>query len=464
MVEKLTDYFRIMFPFILEKKMAPPLVSRTEFIFSSIIYNGYSYVAKIKNTDGYIPSFKFYIDYCDKFLYINYLALISLKLLNSTYPSTVLTEFIIKKTNELDNNPKYLGFLVQYTQQLATVEKELRDYYNYRNTDGWIQGNDQVVIPNSQYRIDPYNKINTSLIVENSWCQVAKNKQWAALVGEIRGLFSLEVVNKLKEDAYAYYKTLNLKQLMNEVLNVSLNLNEKEKMTAEFWGGGNAGVGDSVTPPAYFIYFYICYLDNHYLDVVKQFTYYHMISCGLFQSSIITWGVKFKLLDPRPIQSIRINNPDTPINYYFGESNTNIWQPYQTSVSWTPPFPDFYSGHSCFSNVASTILTELLGEDIIDKDINLVPNELWWLTLNYPKDYNVPTKLTNIILPKDSSKVIPNTPTVPTNIGPFTTWNELSENAAQSRIYGGIHHRGSKEYGSIIGKEIARLTIDYFLS
>jgi len=462
MQNKLTDYFRILFPFILEKRFAPPLVSRTQFIFSSIIYNGYSYVSNIKNTDGYIPSFKFTIECDEQFWYVNYLSVLSLKFLNSTYPSKILTEFIINKMSELDNIPMYLSFLVKYTEQLAIVEKELREYYDKRNLDGWVKANEQVVIPNSQYRIDPYNKINESLIVPNSWCQVAGNRQFAALFGEVVGLFPQQVVNKLKEDSYAYYKTLDLEKLMQEVLDVSLNLNEKEKMISEFWAGGMAGTGDSVTPPAYFIYFYICYLDNHYLSLEKQFIYYHIISCGLFESAIITWSIKYKLLDPRPIQSIRLNNPDTPIDYYFGESNTNVWLPYQLGPSWTPSFPDFYSGHSCFSNVATTILSELLGSDIVLKDINLVPNELWWLTLNYPKTYDVPTKLTNIILPKDSSLIIPNTPETPINIGPFTTWDELSENAAQSRIYGGIHHRASKEYGTIIGRQIAKLTLDYF--
>ncbi len=462
MMQKLTDYFRALNPFILQRKFAPPLVSRTEFIFSSIIYNGYSYISDLKNTDGYVPSFKFKIDCFEKFWYVNYLALVSLKFLLSTYPSTVLAEFIVKKTAELDSNNEYLDFLVKYTEDLGKVEKELKEYYDFRNTDGWVRANDQVTIPNSQYRIDPYNPINSDLIVANSWCQIAGNIQWSAKFGEVRQLFPEEVTNKLKNDAYAYYNTLNLEKLQNEVLEVSLNLNQKEKMISEFWLGGNLGVGDSITPPAYFIYFFICYIDGHNIDFEKQFIYYHIISCGLFQAAITTWGIKYKLLDPRPIQAIRLNNPDTPIDYYFGESNTNVWLAYQQTPSGTPSFPDFFSGHSSFSGVAATILTELLGGDIFLKDINLVPNELWWLTLNYPKDYDVPTKLTNIILPTDSSLVIPNTPTQPVDIGPFFTWNDLANNAAMSRLYGGIHHRASVDYGVAFGNQIGELTLSYF--
>lgn len=460
--KKLTEYFRIVNPFILERKFAPPIVSRTVFIFSSVIYNGYSYVSNLKNTDGYVPSFKFKIECNERFWYLNYLSLLSLKFLDSTYPSTVLTEFIVKKMAELDSIHLYLGFLVKYTEQLGIVEKELREYYDQRNLDGWVTSNEQITIPNSQYRIDPFNKINESLIVSNSWCQVAGNRQFAARFGQVEGLFPQEVVDKIREDAFAYYKTLDLEKLMQEVLEVSLNLDEKQKMTAEFWAGGMAGVGDSITPPGYFLFFYICYLDNHFLDLEKQIVYYHILSCGLFQSAIITWGIKYKLLDPRPIQAIRLNNPDTTIDYYFGESNTNVWLPYQQGPGWTPPFPDFYSGHSCFSFTAATILSELLGSDIVFKDINLVPNELWWLTTNFPKTYDIPTKLTNIILPKDSSLIIPNTPQTPINIGPYATWDDLAENAAQSRILGGIHHRASKEYGIIVGKKIAKLTLDYF--
>ncbi len=268
--------------------------------------------------------------------------------------------------------------------------------------------------------------------------------------GDIRGLTNTININKYLHKIFA---KINLKSEAKDVLNISLTLTPEQKAIAEFW----AGIGGSVTPPGFFNMFLYGYFVSNPTDNLTQVEYFYKLNCGLFEASIVCWGMKYECLQCRPIQSIRINYPNIPIDYYFGKSNTNLWTPYQESRLYTPPFPDYISGHSTFSSSASTILTNLLGDNLHKLNINLTKDEFIMLSPIFKTMDEKSMNITNIIVPAKSSNIVPNTPVKPIELK-FDTWSDLSKSAGISRIYGGIHYPSSNtialKIGAYIGNKI----------
>ena len=67
--------------------------------------------------------------------------------------------------------------------------------------------------------------------------------------------------------------------------------------------------------------------------------------------------------------------------------------------------------------------------------------------------------LTDIIVLPDSSNIEPNVPHEYVLLN-FKTWDELSESAGVSRIYGGIHYPSSNTIAFETGKMIAAILLD----
>ena len=85
----------------------------------------------------------------------------------------------------------------------------------------------------------------------------------------------------------------------------------------------------------------------------------------------------------------------------------------------TPPFPEYTSGHSVVSGAAATALTSIFGEDFSFEDDTETP-------------YGLP-------------------------IRKFNSFNEAADEAAISRMYGGIHYRAAVEVGVGQGRKIGAL-------
>lgn len=126
---------------------------------------------------------------------------------------------------------------------------------------------------------------------------------------------------------------------------------------------------------------------------------YTATAFALMDAFISCWNTKYHY---------NLLRPETYINRYID----NTWEPYLQ----TPPFPEYTSGHSVISNAAATILTNIFGEDTPFLDTT---QRLWgW-----------PDRM-------------------------FESVNEAAWEAAESRIYGGIHYREAVEAGFQEGKEI----------
>ncbi|PWJ60082.1 PAP2 superfamily protein [Dyadobacter jejuensis] len=132
---------------------------------------------------------------------------------------------------------------------------------------------------------------------------------------------------------------------------------------------------------------------------------YLMTSIALFDGFISCWDEKYRS------QLIR---PETFINAHIDES----WRP----ALQTPPFPEYTSGHSVISTAAAVVLTALIGDDHAFDDHTEV-------------EYGLPVRS-------------------------FTSFRHACNEAAISRLYGGIHYRSAIEQGQLQGDLVGRQVLE----
>jgi hypothetical protein len=134
-------------------------------------------------------------------------------------------------------------------------------------------------------------------------------------------------------------------------------------------------------------------------DRAKAFT---VTSIALFDAFISCWDEKYRS---------DLIRPETYINRYIDIE----WKP----LLQTPAFPEYTSGHSVVSSAASMVLTEMFGENFAFNDSSEV-------------DFDLPVRS-------------------------FQSFNEASQEAAVSRLYGGIHYRPAIENGVSQGQNVGRM-------
>ena len=141
---------------------------------------------------------------------------------------------------------------------------------------------------------------------------------------------------------------------------------------------------------------------SNFLDTVNA---YVNVSIALFDSFISCWDEKWDTLVVRP---------ETLINKHYDEE----WLP----VLQTPPFPAYTSGHSVISRAAALTLTDLFGDNFTFTDTT----EL---------EYGLPQRSYNSFI-------------------------HAAEEAAISRLYGGIHYMMAIEEGVNQGQNVGKYIVD----
>ena len=224
---------------------------------------------------------------------------------------------------------------------------------------------------------------------------------------------------------------------VNEVLDLSMNLNGTQKAIAEYW---EAGPGTSY-PPGVWMEFTNGLIRDRQIGLDQAVQLSFSVAQSLFDAGIAAWATKYTFDSVRPITAIR--------QLYYGKSTTangtpltdwrktaitgDQWQPYQNPGALTPNFPDVASGHSTFSTAASSVLRNLLGSNLFGKSVTLANN---------------------------ASRYSPNGfDGVSGGSGPSITlaWPYLSgaaEQAGISRLYGGIHFNDGNWRGQMIGAQV----------
>ncbi len=142
--------------------------------------------------------------------------------------------------------------------------------------------------------------------------------------------------------------------------------------------------------------------DSSFDDTLYAYT---KTSIAIADAFISCWDEKYRS---------NLIRPETLINEHFDDN----WKP----VLQTPPFPEYTSGHSVVSGAAAIALTDIFGDNFaFDDDTEI--------------RYGLPVRS-------------------------FNSFNEAADEAAISRMYGGIHYRKAVEVGVKQGRDLGHFVLE----
>lgn len=184
-----------------------------------------------------------------------------------------------------------------------------------------------------------------------------------------------------------------------EVYNTVQTLTAEQRAMAAFWSDDP---GNTATPPGHAIAILKQVLEEEDASLALAAEAFAKVGMGVHDAFISCWHAKYSYNLVRPI---------TVIHQYIDADFTILLT--------TPPFPEYPSGHSVQSGAAAQILTDLFGDDYAFTD-------------------HLHESRTDIDGRARS----------------FSSFYDFAQEAAISRLYGGIHYRSAIEVGIEQGKEI----------
>jgi hypothetical protein len=203
-------------------------------------------------------------------------------------------------------------------------------------------------------------------------------------------------------------------ELAKEVYQVGKKLTENERFIASYWDcnpfaintSGHMSIGfKKISPGGHWMNITGIATAKANLDLDKGIMVHALVAATLMDAFISCWDEKYR--------SSRIR-PETVITRYIDPK----WQP----LLQTPPFPEYTSGHSVISTAVSEALTYLLGDNFTFRDDTEVI-------------FDLPTR-------------------------DFKSFRQAAEEAAISRLYGGIHYRDAIENGQVQGRAIGQFVVE----
>jgi hypothetical protein len=230
-------------------------------------------------------------------------------------------------------------------------------------------------------------------------------------------------------------------------------------MTAEFWAGGPF----TVSPPGMMIWIWANYMECAQIAHTRDFpTFLYSgfdLAIHLFEVGRLVWGLKKENMEARPIQYIRNLYRAQTLTKYDGTSYLGAsWVPFQATNFVTPPFPDFPSGHSAFSQSFANVMNVWFSGSIETiqmtlKTLNLLsPTFNGWQTRPFGS-FQI-GKGTSEIQPS----VVPNT----TITLSWPTWQAMADSSGISRQYGGIHCASAHSGSVALANELHSILIPYW--
>ena len=230
------------------------------------------------------------------------------------------------------------------------------------------------------------------------------------------------------------YPDPRYEQEASEIVALSAALGDREKMLAEYFADGP----NSEFPPGHWALFaqFVSRRDGHGLDDdVKVF---FALGNGMLDASIVAWDAKRHWDSVRPITAIRFLYRGVQIQGWGGPGQGTVtlsgefWRPYQVPSVVSPPFPEFFSGHSVFSATGAQVLAAFTGSDAFGYSVRI---------------------------PAGSSAAEPGlTPAADLTFA-WATFSDAANDAGMSRRYGGIHFRTGDMTGRALGRVIGTLAV-----
>lgn len=214
----------------------------------------------------------------------------------------------------------------------------------------------------------------------------------------------------------------------DELIAISAALNDFAKVSAEYFADGP----NSEFPPGHWALFgqFVSRRDAHSLD--DDAPMFFALGNALLDASICAWDAKRAYDYVRPITAIHFLYAGQLIQSWGGpfQGTQTIlgenWRPYQLGTVVTPPFPEYFSGHSVFSAAGAEILKTFTGSD----------------AFGY-----------SVVIRQGSSAAEPGlTPAADLTLS-WATFSDAANAAGMSRRYGGIHF----QQGDLTGRALGRV-------
>ncbi|ASZ11908.1 vanadium-dependent haloperoxidase [Chitinophaga pendula] len=180
------------------------------------------------------------------------------------------------------------------------------------------------------------------------------------------------------------------------VYHKGITLTPEERTIALYWADG----GGTFTPPGHLIAIAVQLAGEQQLSLARTARLLAQVGISLNDAGILCWKYKYKYNLVRPVTYIK-NQIDS------------AWNPLIN----TPPFPSYTSGHATFTSAAGNVLAGNFGNNFTFSDKQKIPDGF--------------------------------------SARSFNTFSAMIDEAAISRVYGGIHYEYDSEAGKTTGKQIA---------
>jgi len=228
--------------------------------------------------------------------------------------------------------------------------------------------------------------------------------------------FVIDSAQQFKPDGPTEFDMTQGSTFYKEVLEVyetGKNLTDEEVAIASFWDcnpyvshhkGHLMFATKKITPGGHWIGITAIATRKAGADFAETTETYAKVSLTIADAFISCWDEKYRS---------SLIRPETVINQYIDEA----WQP----ALQTPPFPEYTSGHSVVSGSAGIVLTSIFGDGFAFNDTTEV-------------EYGLPARQ-------------------------FTSFNKASDEAAISRLYGGIHYMPAITNGVTQGRQLGRYIV-----
>lgn len=198
-----------------------------------------------------------------------------------------------------------------------------------------------------------------------------------------------------------------------EVKNIGDSLTKEQKHIADFWDDNPFRMNVSghvmyatkkFSPAGHWLN--IVGIASHHAnaDFSQTVAAYALTSIAFFDAFIRAWEEKYKSNYVRP---------ETVINKHLDP----YWRPHIQ----TPPFSSYVSGHATNSAAAAEAMTHCFGDQLSFMDTSLV-------------EFNIPARK-------------------------IESFRKAAQEAAMSRLYGGIHYRFDNEEGLKVGRQVGQLVV-----
>lgn len=211
----------------------------------------------------------------------------------------------------------------------------------------------------------------------------------------------------IKDTNSAYYRYLM------EVKKIGDSLTEEQKHIADFWDD-NPSKGNVIghvtfitkkfSPPGHWMNIVGIAAQKAGADFSTTVGAYTQTAIALFDAFISCWDEKYRSNYVRP---------ETVINKYIDQD----WRPHIQ----TPPFPSYTSGHATNSAAAAEVMTYWFGDKLSFTDTSLL-------------EFGIKNRTIH-------------------------SFRAAAEEAAMSRLYGGIHYRFDNENGIIAGRKLGEFIV-----